>query len=510
MKSCTLACFCAIGFAVGFTAHGTERRTITFDYVVEQARRLAESGYQAPDEGLPAALRDLSYDQYRGIRFKPEEALWRKDGLPWALELFHRGYLFKAPVQINEFNETHVQQLRFVANWYNYGPESGIEAGAWFPSHLDYAGVRLKYPLNDPRIFDEIASFIGASYFRMLGQKQIYGISARGLAINTLAQEEFPRFTRFWLQKPQLHDESLLIYALLDSASATGAYQFRITPGKDLRAEIKTTVFLRKEVEQLGFAPFSSMFFFGENTVQKPADYRPEVHDSDGLLLAHSGGAYLWRPLTNEHRTKSTAFPVVDLEGFGLMQRDRDFGSYEDLEAFYERRPSVWVEPIGEWPAGSVRLVELLSRNEIMDNIVAYWEPDPHPAVGEPFTLEYVLHWTLERSVPLGKVVATRAGRSVNEPNEATIVVDFARFPEDLLPEKGALLPVITVAKGATLVHHSLSRNPHIDGWRLALQLQSDSSEEAPKEGVLLEAHLEADNRTVTETWHYLWIPPES
>lgn len=495
-----------VGAVVGEAA---ERRKIDFEFVVGEARSLAQSDYREPDTDLPEALASLNYDQYRDLRFKPSEALWRKDGLPWALEFFHRGYLYEERVEVYEFTDTHVQQIRFVADWFDYGPLTGIEPDAWFPSSLDYAGIRLKYPLNDPKIFDEIAVFQGASYFRMLGKNQLYGLSARGIAVNTLRGEEFPRFTKFWLKRPTLEDDSILMYALLDGESVTGAYQFRIRPGEALKCEVKCTVFLRKEVQRLGFAPFSSMFYFGENTLRPPPDYRPEVHDSDGLLIATSDGGFRWRPLTNEHKTKDTAFPTGALQGFGLLQRDREFSHYQDLESSFERRPTAWVQPVGEWPAGKVRLIELLSRNEIMDNIVVFWEPERNPEVGQPFTLEYVIHWELEHETPLGKVVATRVGHSVNQPEQGTIVIDFTDIPEERLPPDVQPAAMVSVGEGGKLVHLDLTRNPHIDGWRLALQLAPESPGNPTKEGVPIEARLDVQNQPVTEIWTYPWIPPE-
>lgn len=495
--------------AAAVAIDAAERRKIDFEYVVSEARKLSENAYRAPDTNLPEALESLDYDGYRDLRFRPEQALWRRDGLPWALEMFHRGYLYKEPVEVYEFTDTHVQKIRFVADWFDYGPRTGIDQGAWFPSRLDYAGIRLKYPQNDPKIFDEIAVFQGASYFRMLGKDQLFGLSARGIAVNTLRGEDFPRFTKFWLKRPDLESEEILIYALLDGETVAGAYQFRILPGETLRTQVKCTVFLRKDVERLGFAPFSSMFYFGENTVQPPPDYRPEVHDSDGLLIARSDGNFHWRPLTNEFQTKDSVFPANDLQGFGLLQRDRSFTHYQDLESSFERRPTAWVQPVGNWPNGKVRLIELLSRNEIMDNIVAFWEPDEHPEIGEPYTLEYVIHWELEHPTPLGKVIATRAGRSVNYPDQGTIVIDFSEIPEDRLPADAQPAAMVSVGDGGKLLHLDLKRNPHTGGWRLALQLETESTDTANRRGVPIEARLDVQNQPITEIWTYLWIPPE-
>lgn len=505
-----------VGTTLVATAGAAERKVIDFAYVQETARRLAEDAYDPPASDLPSELRNFTYDQYRDIRFRPTEALWKRDGLIWALEFFHRGYLYRDKVKIYECTDTHVQEIRFVSDWFTYGPLTGLDEDQWFPSSLDYAGVRLKYPLNQPTVWDEVAVFQGASYFRMLGPAQKYGLSARGIAVDTLRNEEFPVFRAFWLKRPEAGGEvdQVRLYALLDGPSVSGAYEFVITPEKErLRCDVHCTIYPRREIERLGLAPFSSMFYFGENSMRPPPDYRPEVHDSDGLLVRNRDGEFTWRPLVNEGATRDTRLPVEGVDGFGLLQRDRRFAAYEDLEANYERRPSVWVEPLDPWPEGHIRLIELLSEHEMADNIVAFWEPETPLPPHEGFDFSYLLSWQMNDPSPRPRVLATRTGRSVNELNQVSLVVDFEAPSPDELPEETAPTVHLESPDGTEVVHQSLQPNPSTGGWRLALQVRPKVSENDDPSGAIdrtdsFRAWLTHDDKILTEIWTYPWTIP--
>ena len=244
-------------------------------------------------------------------------------------------------------------------------------------------------------MFDEIAVFQGASYFRGVSKGQVYGLSARGLAIDTAQPggEEFPFFRAFWLETPVPTARQTIVHALLDSPSATGAYTFRIAGGKPTTMDVEVKLFTRKQIEHVGVAPLTSMFLFSGNGRERIDDFRPAVHDSDGLAIADANGERVWRPLANPRRLQVSAFSVKELAGFGLIQRQRNFPSFEDLEARYERRPSAWVEPVGSWGSGAVHLVEIPSEEEIHDNVVAFWRPQEPYKQGSAYTFAYRLTW---------------------------------------------------------------------------------------------------------------------
>src|SRR5882724_5888094 len=288
-----------------------ESADVTLDYVAKKAEARALKPFHSPRLDLPEALRadSLDYVKYREIRFRHDQALWAADKLPFQVEFFHPGYLYQEPVHINEFSPGFVQPVRFVQDFYDYG-----KLHLKVPANTGYAGFRVVYPLNQPDKLDEIGAFLGASYYRLLGKGQRYGLSARGLALDCGEPdrpEEFPIFTDWWLGKPQKDDAQLTLFAILDSPSCTGAYEFHIQPGETTTAEVDATIFFRAEdkirevdpnrkpLANMGVAPLTSMFWIGRSSERRFDDYRPEVHDSDGLLMRMETGETLWRPLNN-------------------------------------------------------------------------------------------------------------------------------------------------------------------------------------------------------------------
>jgi glucans biosynthesis protein len=369
-----------------------------FQEVIQRAQALAASPYQPNDMALPDVLRELNYDTYRMVTFRRERGLWYRDDTNFQAQFFHPGYLYKQPVAINEVDNGKVHPLPFSRKYFRYprfDPAPLAQA-----TGLGFAGFRLLYPLHRARPVDEVISFIGTSYFRALATGQTYGMSARGLAIDTAENltEEFPAFREFWLCKPQPGERQMQFFALLDGPSVAGAYHFAIKPGADTVVEIETRIFFRKDVQVLGIAPLTSMFWRDERQPLPPNDRRPEVHDSDGLLLETAGGAQEWHPLGAVDKVTTQLFPETNPKLFGLLQRDRDPAHYRDREAKYARRPSVLVEPLGDWGAGAVRLMQLPATNEYNDNLVAFWQPQKSPAAGDAFEFKYRLHWFSKES----------------------------------------------------------------------------------------------------------------
>ena len=329
----------------------------SYEKLISKAKVLSELAYSAPGKELPKELQEINYDEYRSIRFKREKGPWYGGHKSFEVQFFHAGGLFQNSVKINEVIGQKSYPLKYSSDFFNFGHNRFTLEHL---TDIGYAGFRLHFPLNTDDYFDELISFLGASYFRALGEGQKYGISARGLAIDTAVStgEEFPFFKEFWLQRPRWYDNTAVIYALLDSPSITGAYKFTVTPGKETIIEVESHLFPRKDINKLGIAPLTSMYLFGENTKNRFDDFRPEVHDSDGLLIANAKGEWLWRPLDNSKNLRISDFADENPKGFGLLQRDRDLSHYLDFEAHYDQRPSVWVEPIGDWGKGVVELVE--------------------------------------------------------------------------------------------------------------------------------------------------------
>ena len=483
--------------------HGSPALAFGFDDVASQAQQQAEAPYRKVDRKPPAELTALNYDQYRDIRFRPDHAIWRRESLPFEVMFFHLGKFQTEAVRVHEITPKGVRHLPYNSADFDYG-HNKLSPRKW--GDLGFAGFRVHYPLNGPQYKDEVAVFLGASYFRALGAGMRYGLSARGLAIDTVGgeREEFPRFTEFWVVKPAANVKSLVVYALLDSPRASGAYQFEIQPGEETVVVVRARLFLRASVATLGIAPLTSMFAFGENQPHR-ADFRPEVHDSDGLMVATGEGEWLWRPLLNPSQTLTTSFSMGSLHGFGLMQRDRSFGSYEDSEARYELRPSAWIEPVGDWGPGRVELVALHTPDETNDNIVAYWVPNRVPAPGQPLDLSYRLHWqgALPTQHPPGAwVVQTRVGRGfvALAEDEQQFVVDFTGPSLAALPAGAKVEAVVSAPANGKIVESNAYRVEATGAWRMTVRVQQLD----PTQPTELRAFLQADAKALTETWSNL------
>jgi len=506
----------AFGFvAISATAHAQTwlREDVDFQKIEARAKDLAAQPYQAPDrEALPGWMKALSYDQYRDIRFRQDQALWNQGNLPFRASFFHPGYSFREPVQVHEFTSTHSQEVRFTPSFFEYG--NLITEKGEFPPNAGFSGIRLHAALNKPdMVMDELTVFQGASYWRALGKGQRYGISSRGVAIDTGAEEEFPSFREFWLRKPDATDQAIQVLALLDGPSVTGAYAFVIQPGEDTVMTVKAVLFPRKVVKRFGVAPMSSMFWFGENSRRRFDDLRPEVHDSDGLVVATATGERLWRPLSNDTgRLEFSFFSVEKLAGFGLLQRDRRFAAYEDGEASYHMRPSLWVEPVNDWGPGKVMLMEIPTTNELSDNVVAMWEPAQIPQPGQRLEFGYRQHWTMaeDPSKAGGHVVATRTGLHDWQPEQRTVAVEFAGIAPERLKDKDgkdvtpqAMVEIVgDGAERAKIQGVAVQPLPG-DRWRAGFQIAplkegGKLSEVGPLE---IRVSLKQGDDFLTETW---------
>jgi periplasmic glucans biosynthesis protein len=481
---------------------GIERAQIDFDFVRQLAASRAAVPYVEQADPMPRRLAELTPAEASAIRFIPEYALWRSDRLPFQLQLFHP-LPGSPPVGLNEFSVSHVQPLPFVGSFFSYGmlrnpPRPTPELG--------YSGFRVHNPLNRPEHFDELIVFPGACTFRALGAGQNFGLSARALALDAgpLSSEEFPRFTEFWIGRPKPADTSLTLYALLESPRAVGAYEFIVTPGPTTVVAVRAAITFRATVAQPGFAPLSGMFWYGENSDRPAGEPCPEVHEADGLAIRTTDGTCYWRPLQNPSGTFGSGIAVESLNGFGLLQRDRVFEHYGDLDADYHRRPSVWVEPLGDWGPGRVQLVETPSRSRFDANITAFWVPDRLPAPGTPFELRYRLHWTETEpaAVALAPTVATHVGALPERPLGRLFWIDFAG-PSLARLDNGALDAEIRLGPGAKLLRQSVRKNPVDASWRVAIEIEAEVAGRA----VELRCRLREGYTPVSETWVYSWMP---
>lgn len=486
-----------------------ERRHFDYASLKGQARTLAGSAYRPPSETLPESVQKLDWDQFQAIHYRADHALWAKERLRFEARFFHLGLFFKTPVRMYEVKDGQAREIAYDPSMFDYG-SSGLQ-DAHLPRNLGFAGFQLFSHTDRKR---DIVAFLGASYFRAVGAEMQYGLSARGLAIDSgmARSEEFPRFTAFWFEQPEPESGMLTVYALMDSPSISGAYRFVIHPAARLIMDVDAALYPRKPIERLGVAPLTSMFLYGENERRIDNDWRPEIHDSDGLAIWSGNGEWIWRPLSNPASLRFNAYSGENPRGFGLLQRDRNFDHYQDDGAFYERRPSLWVEPRSNWGKGSIQLVEIPTPDETADNIVAFWNPASPPQPGQELLFAYRLYWGAEPPVaaPLAQVVATRTGLGgiVGQKHKYfswRFVVDFAGGDLAMLGKDTLIEPVITASRGKVEITSVRPLEP-VRGLRVMFDLKPPDTATTP---INLRLYLRVDGQPLTETWIYQWTPPQ-
>jgi periplasmic glucans biosynthesis protein len=518
-RGCLISIF---AIALAFTSSAAPQAVVVnLDYVAKLALARAQHAFHAPDLNLPGVLNatNLNYDKYREIRFIPGKALWTEDDLPFRIEFFHPGYIYNEPVRINEFTSGYTQPIPFVQDFFDYG---NLKIKNEIPRNVGYGGFKVVYQLNKTNVFDDLAVFAGASYFRVLGKGQSYGISARGLALNsgeTDRNEEFPVFTDWWLGKPAKNATNLTLYAILDSISCAGAYEFNIQPGETTIVGVDAVIYFRQPnlilqnginippIKTVGMAPLTSSYWFGKTTEYKPNDYRSAVHDSDGFMMELTNGERLWEPLDNPKELRHQMFAAPCLRGFGLMQRERDFTAYQDLFTDHQDEPSVWVEPRGtNWTDGDLHLLELNGPTEDWDNIGAFWSPKTVPAPLQPWRFSYTLYWTREtdrKFSPAEKVVATRVGLSKGS-DAREIMIDFAGSSLEKIAPTNPPVAIVNCTTNAAIVANQVVWNPFEKRWRVVLKMQPPTNNTP----VNLRCTLQVNKKPIGETWIYQWTRP--
>ncbi len=468
-------------------------------WLFSKAENLARQPYKQPELKLPPELADLDQERYKAIRYKPEAAVWKDGPGMFELQFFHTGFQYKLPVEIYLIEGGNVRPFPYSPSLFNFAAPLNVPPP---DSHAGFSGVRVHAPINRPDAKDPFLIFQGASYFRAMASGQVFGASARGISINTAqpSGEEFPFFRSFWINKPAADDRQLLMYALLDGPSLTGVYKFRVEPGRETVMEVETTLFPRKPLTNVGVAPLTSMYYFGTADPTQIDDYRPNVHSSEGLQMWNGTGEWIWRPLINPERLQYSVFVDRGPKGFGLLQRKRAFSDYEDIDARFGDRPSVWVEPIGDWGEGAVDLIEVPSRSEIYDNIIAFWRPKSPLAEIASHYFHYKLHWGWDPPVRSTKAYAsqTRVGALADQ-NWRFFVIDFVSggscngcnlspFTADVRAGEGDIRNVI------------VRQNPSTGGQRVTFEFKPGRVEQTD-----IRCELRQSGQGISETWIYRW-----
>src|SRR5450631_3890792 len=466
-----------------------------FDTLLADAKRKAATSYSPQHSTLPAALDKLSPEQYRSIHFNADAGIWRTEKLPFRIELLRSGYNLQTAVTVSIVEDGMAQDLVATPAMFQMSTPFPAQLGK---VSLPLSGFRVRSRINSKKIWDEFLVFQGASYFRAVAQNLLYGLSARGLAINTAEPtgEEIPAFTHFWIERPSARATAIVIYALLESESTTGAYRFTVQPGVATQTDVELTLYPRAEMRVTGIAPLTSMFLFDGTNRGRLDDYRPEVHDSDGLQIASNSGEQIFRQLANPIKLQVSTFTTQPPKGFGLVQRSRQPGDFQDFENQYERRPSAWVEPKGDWGPGGVELVEIPSGRESNDNIVVFWRPARGLTPNQPGHFEYRIIWLAEPDLPkgLGKVIATRSGASIDG-KRRVFILDFVGAGEKIDGLRLDLAQSTGKVSNATL-----KSNASVHGLRASFEID-------PGDAEIIELRLRVvrGDKPVTETWLYRW-----
>lgn len=474
-----------------------------FNDVIHKAKTLAGKPYKAPAT-IPQFMQNLSNEQYQGIRFKAENSLWAPANSRFQVEMVSPGMFYKHAVKIHVVNAQGVRDITYNKSDFNFANE---DLGRRIPADLGYAGFKLTYPMGNGKR-KPILSFAGASYFQAIGLDNVFGLSARGVAVDTglPSGEQFPSFREFWLVRPDAHDHVAVIYALLNGKSLTGAYRFEVRAGNTTVINVQARLFVRNDIQMLGIAPLTSMFFYGANTGRPTGEWRPQVHDSDGLLVHNGGtGEWLWRPLLDPKTLKLDYFHTDNVQGFGLLQRQNEFVDYSDNNANYQDRPSAWVEPKGNWGKGRVVLVQLPTNNESNDNITSFWTPDQAVKKGDSLSYDYDLKFG-GRDIPgsqLGQAVKTFVGDGNkmgggSAPGAYRIIVDFAGGALNGLAPDAPVISNVSADDGGKILEHFVEYLPQTRRWRMSILAKP-----ADGQPLRLRAFLKKGDDTVSETWSY-------
>ncbi|HYW02313.1 MAG TPA: glucan biosynthesis protein D [Gammaproteobacteria bacterium] len=481
-------------------------RPFSFGRLREHAFRLSKLPFQPVPVRHAGLLDRITYDVYQKIRFRSQDALWGGGGHRWPVELFHLGKYARRPVRIHAVANGGARRIRYSPDLFDYD-HTGLRGQV--PPDLGFSGFRV---MNTGKQKGDWLAFQGASYFRSAGPLNQYGMSARGVAVDTTVpghSEQFPRFTSFYLEEPA-DGHTFIVYALLDGTSLTGAYRIICHRHKAIVMDVHAELFQRTSVAQLGIAPLTSMYWYSETNERVGTDWHPEIHDSDGLAMWTGAGERIWVPLNDPPHVQTNSFTDHDPRGFGLLQRDRDFDHYLDDSAYYNRRPSVWVEPRGGWGHGAVVLMELPTDSETQDNIVAFWQPARKADAGTRWSLDYRLYWVAREPFPpaVAHVIATRLGRpgapgqhKPRDPHGRKFVIEFAGGPLANMHQRFDIDAVVTASRGTVRNRHVL-KILGTGRWRAQFDLHVTGTEP-----VNLRCYLRLGRRTLSETWLYQFFP---
>ena len=474
-----------------------ERVTHQFDraWLENEAKNLSQSPFVKAEIDPKSALGKLNYDDYKRIQFQRSATIWKNEERNFRLIPLHPGFLFRTPVNLNLVVGGMSRRILYTSEIYQYDDEQKEAQQTKAPG---YSGFSVTTQINNASKWDEFVVFQGGTYFRAVGKHNWYGLSARGLAINTAKPqgEEFPVFSDFWIERPAKGSSTLVVHALMNSPAVTGAYTFTLSAGEQTTVKVRSSLYPRRDITSFGIGALTSMFLFNGIDRTRFDDFRPAVHDSDGLYIVLNNGERLWRPLNNPKRLQASIFMDQSPKQFGLLQRQRAFTDFNDMEAKYEARPSAWIEPIGDWGQGHVELIEIPTDSEVHDNIVAFWQPKAPMKANTQYDFAYNLLWSaaLPKALLQGRIVETSSGLALGQNIIREFVIDYSAdtYPTDIR--------VNASASSGRIVGSITKYIPETGSLRVVVKFEpSDKMAE-------LRVSLSSEDKPWGETWLYKWI----
>ncbi len=485
-------------------------KAFSYAGLTSRARELAAKAYVPPKKAVQEIVDQIGYEQHGKIKFRPDHALFSDDKGVYPITFFPVGKYFPKSVKMLAVDGDKAAEVLYEPEYFDMPSDSPAQK---LPEDTGFAGFQIREVKTRPDwTKQDWVAFLGASYFRAIGSLNEYGLSARGVAIDTASPtaEEFPDFTEFYLQPASAEKQPVVVYALLDGPSISGAYKFTIRRTDGVVIDVECNLFVRKDIAKLGISPMTSMYWYSKYDKSYQLEWREGAHDSDGLAMWTGAGERIWRPLVNPPGPSTSAFVDDNPRGFGLMQRNRDPKEFLDRYLNYERRPSLWVEPIGGWGQGAFHLVEFPTDHEDFDNVGCFWVPKQPVKAGQALEFRYRMHWNADEPNPptnLARPIATRIGRGgfpysrANPPESKRMVIEFAGGPLDTFPKDRTPEALISASRGVIS-----SIFLETTTWNNAWRLQFDVKAEGP-EPVDIRAFLRDGETALTETWMFKLHP---
>jgi periplasmic glucans biosynthesis protein len=461
--------------------------------VLDAARQLAQRAFVPPNTALPEPFTALNAESYQAITHRPERRIWSDENVGYEVEPQHRGSIFTTPVLLSTVEQGLVKRIIYDPLRYNFGKLTPATA----LGDIGFSGFKL---LQKGEQSVDFAVFQGATFYRSRARGQEFGAVARALAIKTgdPRGEEFPIFRAFWIERPGT-DGVIMVHAVADSESATAAFRFTLRPGDMTIIDTECTVFARIDIDHIGLGPIQGTYLFGPSRRRNADDVRPQVHDVHGLQMLNGRNEWIWRPLNNPEQLQISSFMDENPKGFGLVQRDRDFNAYQDDDNRFEMRPTIWMEPIGDWGPGAIQLTEIPSNSELNDNIIAYWRPKDVLVAGSRSTFSYRQFWcwvTPERGT-IAETIGFRVGRG-NSGRRRRCLVEFGG--ENLAAVEAAGIVMSLSASPGQILNSKLALNTARKSARITFELDPGNEQACE-----LRLVLTVGDKAITETWLYRW-----